>query len=169
MDKIDWSLPIETTGTPPRPVRVLCTNAGGDYPVVILLPGVMDNCISRRLLTGGINPDIRNVPEDKPAPVLRGVWVNLYENGRSGTPCSTETYANSVHDMIGWDDRIECRRITWMSDGSPVPGELPALASDYEQTIDALKAEIAVLRPIVDSIDTAMVIYRKWHEEFGHD
>jgi hypothetical protein len=67
----------------------------------------------------------------KPEPVLREAWVNLYPRGLDGT-FGSKAFADEHADDR---NRIECRRIAWMSDGSPVPG------GDDQNTIKTLTAE----------------------------
>ena len=114
---IDWTQPIETTETPPRPVRVLATDAYGEWPVV----GMIDGLVHRFTADGRPNVysfTIRNVAPPKPEPVLREVWLNCYPCG-GVTAHTTEGFAHEA----AYPDRETCRRVTWMSDGSPVPGE----------------------------------------------
>jgi hypothetical protein len=58
---------------------------------------------------------LRNVPPPKPEPVLREAWLHLYEDGRAVMYLSEPATASRLGTLI------ECRRIAWMSDGSPVP------------------------------------------------
>ncbi len=67
---IDWTQPIETTETPPRPVRVLATDAFGAWPIVCMIGGLVF-----RFTASGVCADgqitLRNVSPPKPEPVLR--------------------------------------------------------------------------------------------------
>lgn len=81
---IDWTKPVETDEENPRPVRVLCTDCKGLYPVVLAVSslnnsdGLNDSVIiERRPLSGLGSPAIRNV---RPKPVKYSGWVNI---GRS--------------------------------------------------------------------------------------
>jgi hypothetical protein len=113
-----------------------------------------------------INFRLRNVAPPKPEPVMREAWINLYPRGLDGT-FATKAFADEHADDR---NRIECRRIAWMSDGSPVPAspeqfdqmrEMAALITER----DAIKAEverlnkanlrllgeIGQMRPVVDA------------------
>ena len=118
MTTIDWTQPVETTEDPPRPVRVLATDRPGDFHVVVMHT---DGAISTHTLhgtpiyEGGCR--LRNVAPPKSEPVMIDFWINLYPTF-SGLPFGTEEQANSNATA----NRVECRRVAWMSDGSPVPG-----------------------------------------------
>ncbi len=58
---------------------------------------------------------LRNVAPPRPEPVQHEVWISLYANG------GTVTLTNNAHPALGYEP-VQCRRIAWMSDGSP-PGE----------------------------------------------
>ena len=78
---INWDLPIETTETPPRPVRVLFDRDGVFSGAVFISHLVYVKyhedafrAVGDVVLAGNVT--LRNVPA-KPAPVLRECWVNL--------------------------------------------------------------------------------------------
>jgi hypothetical protein len=108
----------------------------------------------------------RNVAPPKPEPVLREAWINLGPDGwQSRTPTSREEA-----DKIAHETRVECRRIAWMSDGSPVPGEddyvgMMGKIAMLEQQRDSLKAEIARMRPVVRAA-AAFIPPSAGHAEF---
>lgn len=142
---IDWTQPVETTETPPRPVRVLATNVGEICPVVIGLP---DGSVVRFRLDGTpyCTPlTLRNVPVK---PVLHERWVNLYDT-YAGSLYYSEKRANSEAGK----GRVECRRIAWNSDGSPVEDDRDplcygALKDDrynWKAKAEALQAEVGSL------------------------
>lgn len=116
---IDWTLPVETTEDPPRPVRVLCTDAGEQYPIVAL--------ISREpiLFTkdghewpDGCGITLRNVPPPKPDPVLREAWV-VFKEAPNCWVFTDYAHAKNCADANGFP----MARAAVMSDGSPVPGD----------------------------------------------
>lgn len=140
MTNIDWTQPVETTETPPRPVRVLATDKRGGMPVVCLIPdhrGSEDH--GYRATQDGVVADactfaLRNVAP-KPEPVLREAWFALFENGTASRGFSNTSEIDAYYTP---NSRVECRRIAWMSDGSPVPGEDKWVSSE---TIDAQIAD----------------------------
>jgi hypothetical protein len=85
----------------------------------------------------------------KPEPVLREAWLLLEKDG-DVLQYFTEGEANTDAD----GETVEVRRITWMSDGSPVPSVMPSYQELLKKVIDErdnLKAEIARMRPVVDA------------------
>ena len=119
---IDWTQPVETTEDPPRPVRVLATDFKlkgfpylcavdyGDYEAFALFSAEGWDTWRRTRL--------RNVAPPKPEPVLLEGWVNLYSDQNiKGTMQPSKRSA----DDVAREGRVECRRVAWMSDGSPVP------------------------------------------------
>jgi hypothetical protein len=76
MKKVDWTKPVQVNRPNPLPLRVLCTDAGGDKPVVcIAADGTLYKCDNY----GGIGSvcfEVGNVP---PPPRIR--WVNVFGRG----------------------------------------------------------------------------------------
>jgi hypothetical protein len=77
--KIDWSKPVQTKETPPRKVRILTTEAAGDYPVVGNIDG--DNMYRTWKMDGIMyhsipsERDIENTPAWKlPDPPANQQW-----------------------------------------------------------------------------------------------
>ncbi len=147
MTDIDWSKEIETDEDNPRPVRVLATDgpSPGHPVVVICADAVRSFSLEGKPWSGG-NIRLRNV---KPKPVLHERWVNLYDGGwmKSHTTKQGADKAASV-------TRVECRRIAWMSDGSPVPGDDAGWAmADHikalEDTINCRDEEIRNLKGVI--------------------
>ena len=138
MTEIDWTQPVETTETPPRPVRVLFNKDGKPDackigPDFATLFQEVDCVIAQ-----GDNWRItlRNVPPPKPEPVRRNAFLHLRADGGVAV-----TYIRPKGVSA-----VEVREIAWMSDGSPVPGEETISYSSYERMCDerdALKAELA--------------------------
>jgi hypothetical protein len=123
---IDWTLPCETTETPPRPVRVLATDRPNpDRPIVVM----RDDGQVFTVGSDGIgNPQgyangtygritLRNVAPPKPDPVQWKTWVSLYHDGRAIIASGPGDTGYTTSDLV------ERRCIDWMSDGSPVPVE----------------------------------------------
>ena len=116
---LDWSKEIETTEDPPRPARVLATDGPcAKFPVI----AVIGNAFHREFSVDGRQDEaahviplrLRNVA---PKPVRHEAWINLYSDRNiKGTVQNTEREA----DDIAREGRVECRRIVWNSDGSPV-------------------------------------------------
>lgn len=173
---IDWTKPVETTETPPRPVRGLFDKDGtpthveiGEYvytlstgkQTLIQAPGITlrnvappkpcPTCTNKPCVNDGRFSESAcfGFKPPKPEPVLNERWVNLHRDFVG--------YTWSSRELADWHagDRVECRRIAWMSDGSPVPGEDKTaeykadrdwLSQKYQDMIaerDILKAEIA--------------------------
>ena len=66
-----------------KDVRILCTDAKGDYPIIALIDELTDNCIYHSVYTkeGHVKPydiptryDLFFVPEKHEG------WINIYEN-----------------------------------------------------------------------------------------
>jgi hypothetical protein len=120
---IDFAQPVETTETPPRRVRVLFDKDGsaaavhvGEYILSLGSPHL---------------PALRNVAPPKPEPVLREAWVNCY------APDNIIGHATREEaDRKGRPEAREaCLRVAWMSDGSPVPGEIARDTGLWESTL----------------------------------
>ena len=79
---IDWTKPVRTKDG--RPVRVLCTDGPGDYPVV----GFVDKCPAAQQWTlagawekGSTHEkDLENAPQR----IQREYWANIYSDGAGG-------------------------------------------------------------------------------------
>jgi hypothetical protein len=119
---IDWTQPIETTETPPRPVRVLATDLPNtQFPVCVAFDGSDGTLTPRYTLDGrpdlnSIRPTLRNVAPHKSQPMRHSLWVRLFYDGTYDVPISERP-----HQLI-YDDSFFVE-VPWMSDGSPVPGE----------------------------------------------
>lgn len=105
---IDWTKPVEDEDG--RPVRVLCTDCKGIYPVVLAIRGLNDGeIVERRPLSGLGNPAIRNVI---PKPVKREGWVNI----RFGSlpDCTIWKSEVAAKDYArGYAEAITTVRIEW--------------------------------------------------------
>lgn len=164
---IDWTKPVETVEDPPRPVRVLATDLPPPRTVALAIEGASPPVHAIQADYTVVNGfQLRNVPAK---PVLHERWVNLYDTYSGSLYCS-EKRANSEAGK----DRVECRRIVWNSDGSPVERdyddamEITALRKerdDWKARAEALQASrdearqqrddasrlIDRMRPVVDA------------------
>ena len=154
---IDFTKPIETTETPPRPVMVLYA-LGNDTPFGFVLTDGSNLMFS---MNDPDAPRLRNFAPEPPKPVRHEAWVNLYGNGIA-TLQSSRTNADKVADH---QERVECRHIVWNSDGSPVESddlteaevELEIAKAERDmwkaqcERADKLRAEIERMKPVVDA------------------
>jgi hypothetical protein len=146
---IDWTQPVETDETPPRPVRVLCTDLDNDRgPVIAALYDPAHGCEAVHSFLGSGDHvlgrfAIRNVAP-KPVVEMFERWVNLYPNGSSGVIHSRKEDADNT---TRGGRRIDCRRIVWNSDGSPVEDDLLA---EYKADRDHWKAKAEVLQAEIE-------------------
>jgi hypothetical protein len=120
---IDFTQPIETTETPPRPVRVLFDANGEVYgfDIETNLWGICSDMVSAcRRDDNGMGTHfitLRNVAPPEPEPVLREAWVWWASSGKATVSLNEEW---CIHQRT-----VECgvyARVAVMSDGSPVPG-----------------------------------------------
>ena len=175
---IDWTQPVETDETPPRPVRVLATDTEGDWPVVFVigdqlyacnLEGTEGACAQ----THWSMPPLRNVPAK---PVRHEVWCVLRNTG--GLECWKDENQARKYAIDHPNVYAETRRIVWNSDGSPVSGadagpeywmnrftemtaerdawrsKAEALQTDLSSvTAEALRADAIInrMKPVVDA------------------
>ena len=176
---IDFTQPIETDETPPRPVRVLATDGPcAKFPVI----AVVGNAFHREFSLDGRQDEaahviplrLRNAPAK---PVRHERWVCLYADGTMGVDRHTreecEGNARESYPLA------EIRRIAWNSDGSPPESELlpeyMAMESDrdhWKGTVESLLAEIERQRVAHDDHLNRMMeqvnganYYRKLSEE----
>lgn len=117
---IDWSQPVETCEDPPRPVRVLCTDGPGKYPVVGLMGDIGPNSWTLVGIHDLALPDnifnLRNTRQQ------HTVWVNAFP-GENGTPSGIVYRTRHEADIYATRDRIACIQLTFREgDGLPVPG-----------------------------------------------
>ncbi len=154
--KIDYTKPVETDTTPPRPVRIAKSFYWGDEKVhLVEMPDGLPLIFTDHGKNAPLGLSLRNVPPPKPEPVRYEVWISLYANGGTAT-----TLTNNTHPALGYEP-VHCRRIAWMSDGSPVPGEDDPVRYGVCETCvekavkrcdelvaerDALKAELARMK-----------------------
>lgn len=149
---IDWTKPVETTEDPPRPVMILYA-LGNDTPYGFVVYNETGKYTDEFwTMTDDNRRGIRNVPKPKPAPVLREAWVCLYHSGSIHT--HREGHMDDCDAAAEKHGRVECRRITWMSDGSPVPGGSP---DSHRQGMDDGLAEVEEVRDERDKLQTANV------------
>ena len=108
---IDWTKPVQTRDG--RKVRVLCTDAPGDFPVVgIVEAGDIDGAyVSSWRKNGRLSltddecyqytHDLSNVPEP---PVTIKRWVNIYDDHSYNRIHATKRSA----DENAWSARLAC-------------------------------------------------------------
>jgi hypothetical protein len=110
---IDWTKPVETTETPPRPVMVLYA-LGNDTPYGFVVFNITrEHADEFWLMTDENRPTLRNVAPPKPEPVMYERWVTVWGDGALYGPFTSRP----VEHMAG----SQIIHFTWMSDGSPVP------------------------------------------------
>ena len=66
-----------------KDVRILCTDAKGDFPIIALIDELTDNCIYHSVYTkeGHVKPyDIPTRYDLFFAPEKKEGWINIYEN-----------------------------------------------------------------------------------------
>jgi hypothetical protein len=179
---IDWTQPVETTEDPPRPVRVLFDKDGRPEAVRIdcILFGLTENTI--RL--GGKLVTLRNVAPPKPEPVLMEGWLNLYSD-QNIKPTMQDTKREA--DDIAREGRVECRHVTWMSNGSPVPAspqqfdqmrEMAKLIQERDGWRAKAEDALSLLRTANDRVETLQVDMKRmtpvvdaaviWERHFSH-
>ncbi|RAU21062.1 hypothetical protein CU669_15000 [Paramagnetospirillum kuznetsovii] len=120
---IDFTNPVETTETPPRPVMVLYA-LGNDTPYGFVVYNVTKTATDEFwLMTDENRPDIRNVPAK---PVLIEGWSNVMSFGeRHGSlPFSMGRVYPTRELAAAYLDDDDCYvttiKVAWHSDGSPV-------------------------------------------------
>ena len=153
---IDWTKPVKcSNGMDAEPLF----DATGSVRACLVGSVVYSHAAFDRLILRNVQP---------PKPVLMERWVNLYRT-RMSSGFETEERATAVADHCD-GGRVECRRITWMSDGSPVPGweqgsslfaEYTKLSAERDKwrdsandALDELKAandRIEQLSPVVEA------------------
>jgi hypothetical protein len=156
---IDWTQPIETTETPPRPVTVLFDKDGAFAGAVYIDDDLYTVLGARACRPGYDSISLRNVAPPKPEPVMRNAFIHLYADGGIAV-----TYVK-----IKLAPAVEVREIVWMSDGSPVPGEAAVCQykdhANLQAERDSLKAELERLADEVrrhqDGINIQSDILRK--------
>lgn len=173
---IRWDLPVETTETPPRPVRVLFDKDGAFAGAVYIYDDLHTVHGVRACRPGYDSITLRNVAPPKPEPVLREAFIHLYADGGVAV-----TYVRSSAAPA-----VEVRHEKWMSDGSPVPGEDAAWKRVHEEyvthacaTIDELRVErdqwkakakeaLSLLREANDKCDSLKAEVERLVEDRAH-
>ena len=91
------------------PVRILCTNAGGKYPIA----GLIDNKSVFQWLPNGrcafssqSDNDLIEVKEKKV------MWVNVYKNGSTAVYLS-RVHADDCQHAFGSGNRIACVKVEY--------------------------------------------------------
>lgn len=146
---IDWTKPVETTEDPPRPVRVLCTDAGEQYPIVALIsryPILFTK--DGNEFANGCGITLRNVAP-KPETVLMEAWVVWDADGYETVWCKEKDAADRARHFRG-----VYARAAVMSDGSPVPGE----ASGEDAPLIGLSD--AEFRRLCDNVEAPLIAER---------
>ena len=92
-------------------VRILCTYAGGEYPIAGLVQGLNDIAYrwtsDGKFLTNGKlkDNDLINIPEK------RKVWVNVYRDGQFVMFGKEQTCKCDCDNQTGGGDRIACVKV----------------------------------------------------------
>lgn len=116
MKTIDWTKPVEAKINGKYRPAMMLYELGNDAPYCFAVT-VIANITAMFSMNDPEAKTLRNVAPPKPKPVLLEGWLNLYQDkSLKGTLCATKREA----DDVAREDRVECRRIAWMSDGSPV-------------------------------------------------
>lgn len=113
---IDWTKPVETSDG--ILVRVLCTDAGGDVPVVYLIP---DACNGSCMNTGrcdlsGVGHYPWNNYRLRNRKIKKEGWVNLYTSTSKRTMLSAYVYSTkeqALGEVAGIADYITTTKIEW--------------------------------------------------------
>ena len=106
---IDFTKEVETCDDPPRPVRILCTDRPGPFPVVGLIDGSNLQTWGADGNYGSNSPmNLRNVPEKPPIKWVKA-WVNVYPNTGLNIPNQTKEAADKLCSNI----RVACIEIDW--------------------------------------------------------
>ena len=106
MKELDLSKPVQTRNG--RPVRILCTDAKGPYPIVGLMPSGEAEHVGSWMVGGNSSPyswtqdDLINVPEPK-----RYVWLNVYRDGASAALYTSRNEA----DRYEVGERVGCIKV----------------------------------------------------------
>lgn len=108
---LDLSRPLQLSDG--RPARLLCSDAKGEYPIVVLVsePGGVDSLF--RSSIAGVLKYIENVSLIN-ALVEHEYWryFNVYDNGRiSGVPYMTRVDADIDAPFNGTAIRVACVRV----------------------------------------------------------
>ena len=105
---IDFSKPVENGN---GPIRILCTDKGGEYPVVgidgcgRILTWTIDGQYFHNYTCGDLKYNLRNTP------VVHEGWINVYpNNGMMGPLHSTKASAILAGDS---DRKIACIKIKY--------------------------------------------------------
>ncbi len=108
MKPLDLTKPVQLRDG--RPVRIVCTDADSDHPIIGYIPGVnvnlsyrwrKDGTASRVIVNSGM--DLVNAPE----PFEREIWANIY-----GTDAFSIWTNKEGADAYCGPNRIACVKIT---------------------------------------------------------
>ena len=149
---IDWTQPIETAETPPRPVLVVYA-LGNDTPHGFEVLDVTREYSDEFWRMSDENrPTLRNVAPPKPEPTRHEGWVKLYSHaGQWPTAASSvyTSYDDALESVTKREPLAVCK-VAWMSDGSPVPGTQESHDSlEWDELVaerDSLKAALEIAR-----------------------
>ena len=145
-EELDFTQPVQTRDG--RKVRVLCTDGGGDYPVVGLYEwDGSHGTLCRWTLSGVYHPSGEsNVDLEQAPPELVKRWVNIYKHPFDGYIASFilhETPNERPHDCIelGWEflKAVEVELPPFVSAFKPYPGPAPwpvNPAPTYEELVE---------------------------------
>jgi hypothetical protein len=96
------------------PVRIICFDRKGDYPIVALI-GVRECEIDTFRADGRKYDDKRSDLDLRMAPVKKRGWINIYPPGsvNASAYCSEAYVSKAIADHYGKGDRIHCLEIEW--------------------------------------------------------
>ena len=111
---IDWTQPVETTETPPRPVRVLCTdNEGRGYPIAVSIDGWTAVFNNEGETPQRGYPALRNVAPPRPevkrrvvrSPIAHDSYLAGMRDGFEDADRQSARLDLMRHELIGTQDQ----------------------------------------------------------------
>jgi hypothetical protein len=118
---IDWTKPVETVETPPRPVRVLASDfKSNGFPYMCAVDYGDHEAHALFSAEGWDTQRVMRLRNVAPKPVVHEAWIALWGDGECSPAYVSYDACLRAHANT---DRPEIRRIVWSSDGSPVDQE----------------------------------------------
>lgn len=116
MGAVDFSKPVVTTRDR-RPVRILCTDAKGDFPIVGLIERGGFEFLHCWTADGFAPTDdnytLVNLPEK------RTRWLNIYPTLDGRGHCGRFHATRAEADANAGTDRVDCIEVTYTVGGTP--------------------------------------------------